>query len=175
MTYLIAYLLIGLAVVLRIMPHAPNFAPIAALALFGGVYLNRRFALIIPLAALVISDFFIGFYSYKIMLSVYLSFAMIGLGGIWLRRHKRVGPVVGATLAGSTLFFLVTNLAVWAFGSLYPPTLAGLLASYTMALPFFKNTLLGDLFYTGVLFGSYELARYAISKRAGSEVPATDI
>ena len=174
MIYVIAYLLIGMAVVLRVMPHAPNFAPIAALALFGGVYLNRRFALLIPLAALFVSDFFIGFYSYKIMLSVYLSFGLIGLGGMWLRKHKRIGPVVGATLAGSTLFFLVTNFAVWAFGSLYPPTLGGLLASYTMALPFFKNTLFGDLFYTGVLFGSYELARFLATRRVGSELPATD-
>lgn len=147
----------------------PNVAPIAALAMFGGVYLPRRLAFVLPLSAMVLSDILIGFYEFGVMVAVYLSFAGSGLIGWWLRTHKRVRTVVGGTLVGSTVFFLVTNAAVWAFGTLYPKTTAGLLASYAAGLPFFRNTVLGDLAFTGLLFGAFELARL-IARRAQSVV-----
>lgn len=151
------YLLILLGAVLRFLPHLPNFAPITALALFGGVYLrNRKLAIVIPLAAMLVSDYFIGFYHLPVMLFVYLSFAISGLLGLWLKKRKNLGNAVGVTLFASVQFYLLTNFAVWAFGSLYPPDAQGLLSSYINALPFFRNTLLGDLFYVGVLFGAYE-------------------
>ncbi len=115
---------------------------------------------------MLISDYFIGFYSWKIMISVYLSFALVGLIGIWLKKHKSAYTILGGALMGSALFFLVTNFAVWAFGSLYPRTWTGLLTCYAAAIPFFKNTLMGDVFYVGVLFGIYELARYWVGRKA---------
>ena len=160
-----AYFLILAAAILRLLPHAPNFAPITAIALFGGTYLrNKKLAIIIPLAAMLVSDIFIGFYDFKIWLSVYLSFAISGLLGLWLRKRKDTGNVMGATLAASIQFFTITNFAVWAFGTMYPHTAEGLLASYVNALPFFRNTLYGDFFYVGVMFGLYELVRVLTAK-----------
>ena len=160
------FILILLGVVLRFLPHPANFAPIAAIGLFSGCYLMKRYAFVLPLTAMLISDIFIGFYSWKIMLSVYLSFALVGLIGVWLKNHKSVYTIAGGTLLGSVTFFVITNLAVWAFGMLYPHSWDGLIACYTAAIPFFKNTVMGDMFYVGALFGSYEVVRFWVGKRA---------
>ena len=158
------------AVTLRLVPHPPNFAPIAAMALFGGAYLNRRYALVVPIAALLLSDLVIGFYSPLVMVSVYGSFVLTGLMGLWLKKRKSAGNVVLTAMGASILFFLVTNFAVWAAGS-YARDLSGLAQSYVMGLPFFRNTLLGDLFYTGVFFGGYELVKsLAVQKRPSAEI-----
>jgi len=158
------------AVTLRLVPHPPNFAPIAAMALFGGAYLNRRYALVVPIAALLLSDLVIGFYSPLVMVSVYGSFVLTGLMGLWLKKRKSAGNVVLTAMGASILFFLVTNFAVWAAGS-YARDLSGLAQSYLMGLPFFRNTLLGDLFYTGVFFGGYELVKsLAVQKRPSAEI-----
>lgn len=165
-----AYLLILIAVVSRLVAHPANFAPIATMALFGGVYLNKKYAIILPLAAMFISDIFIGFYTWQVMASVYLSFALVGLIGLWVRKHKKISTVLGATLAGSVLFYLVTNFAVWAFGTMYSPNLQGLMNSYIAAIPFFRNTLLGDFFYVGLLFGAYELSLALSARRVPEKV-----
>ncbi len=148
-------LFIAIAVVLRLIPHIPNVAPIAAMALFGGVYLNKKYALIVPLIAMFISDIFLGFHAAMPM--VYGSFFITGLIGLWLRNHKSIATVAGASLLSSTIFFLLTNFNFWYAIPLYPKTFSGMMEAYIMALPFFRNTILGDLFYTGVMFGSYEL------------------
>jgi hypothetical protein len=157
-------LFILVAVIARIVPHAPNFTPIAAMALFGGVYMARKQAFILPIAAMVLSDFVIGFDSIPMRLTVYGSFLMMVLIGFWLKSHKKFGNTLAASLFGSVLFFMATNFMVWAEGSLYAKGLTGLLESYTFAIPFFKNTLLGDLFYTGVFFGGYEFVRSLTTK-----------
>ncbi|MDO8686757.1 MAG: hypothetical protein Q7K11_00930 [Candidatus Berkelbacteria bacterium] len=166
-----AYFFIIAAVLIRVLSHfgylvnIPNFAPIAAMALFGGVYLGKKYALIIPLVAMIISDIFIGFYSPWVMISVYGSFFLIGLIGIWLKNHKTAPNVIGSAIFGSIIFFLITNFAVWAIPhSIYPQTLQGLMQSYIMGLPFFKGTLLGDLFYTSTLFILMETAIYITHK-----------
>ena len=151
-----AFILIILGIAARFLPHPANFAPIGAIAIFSGIYLPKRWALILPLAAMFFSDLFIGFYSLPIMLSVYVSFATMGLIGLAVRKHKKLSTILGGTILGSVIFYLITNGAVWAFGGLYPQTTAGLLQSYYMAIPFFRNSLFGDLFYTGVLAGAYE-------------------
>jgi len=158
-------LIIGLAVLARLVPHVPNFTPIAAMALFGGAYLNRRYAILVPLAALLLSDLFIGFYSPLVMVSVYGSFVLTGVVGLWLKKRRNPKNVIFAAIGASVLFFLVTNFAVW-LGGWYPKNLAGLLECYTMALPFFRNTILGNLFYTGVFFGGYELVLRLVRKPA---------
>jgi hypothetical protein len=162
-----SYFLILAAIILRFLPHLPNFAPITAIALFGGTYLkNRKLAVIMPLAAMFVSDYFIGFYSWPVMLSVYLSFAVSGLLGIWLSKRKSAGHVVGVTLLASIQFYVITNFAVWAFGTMYVHNAAGLLASYVNAIPFFRNTLLGDFFYVGTMFGAYEMMKvWTLKKR----------
>src|SRR3989344_5782363 len=96
-------LVIGLAVAARLLPHLPNFAPIAAMALFGGAYLNRKYAIVIPLVAMFLSDIFIGFYSPAVMTSVYGSFALVGLLGVWLKKRKNPGNVIAAAIGSSLL------------------------------------------------------------------------
>ena len=152
--------IVALAAVFRFLPTPPNFAPVAAMAMFGGAYFaDKRLAFLLPLAAMLISDLFLGFHG--LMWAVYACFiAMVGIG-ILVARKKTVGTVVAGALSGSILFFLVTNFAVWATGAgmFYPLTLEGLMMSYTAAIPFFHNTLAGDLIFTGVFFGGFELAQ----------------
>ena len=148
-------MVILLAVILRLVPHPPNFAPIGAMALFGGAYLDKRYALVIPLFALFISDIFLGFHS--TMIFVYGSFIITGIIGIQLKSRKTVRNIIFASILSSLTFYFVTNLGVWLVTNIYPKTTSGLLESYVMALPFFQNTMLGDLFYSGVFFGSYSM------------------
>lgn len=151
-------LLLGLiagAAVLRLVPHPPNFAPIGAMALFGGAsFVDRRVALLLPLAALFLSDLVLGLH--VLVPVVYGSFALNMLLGRWLRSRRQLVPVALATIAGSIQFFVVTNFACWLLW--YPHTSAGLVACYVAALPFFHNTLLGDATFSGVLFGATALA-----------------
>jgi hypothetical protein len=140
----------------RLIPHPPNLASISAIALFGGAYFSdKRLAFLVPLAALLLSDLMLGFYNY--MEVVYLSFALIVCIGLWLQKRRSAIHIAGAALASSVLFFLLTNFGVWAFESLYPKTIEGLIACYVAAIPFFQNTIQGDLFFTAVLFGGFAL------------------
>ena len=154
-----------LGVTLRLIPDRPmNFTPIAAMALFGGaMFTNKKLGIIIPLAALFISDLFFGFHS--TMWAVYGSFIAIGLIGIKLSGNASTKNIVLGSLAGSGLFFIVTNFAVWLTG-FYPMNVAGLMECYTMAIPFFRNTILGDLFFNGVLFGAFAVAKRYSSRLA---------
>lgn len=162
---IIAALLIMLGFAARLLPHPANFAPIGAVALFGGMYLTKRYAVILPLIAMLISDIFIGFYTWQIMASVYISFALTGLIGLWVRKNKKLSTIIGGTVLGSILFFLITNFAVWAFGAMYAHNFSGLMQSYIMAIPFFRDSLLGDLFYVGLLVGTYEAIGYFLQKK----------
>ena len=156
MRYGVAFLLIVVAAFSRLLPHPSNFTPVAAIALFGGVYLDKRLALVVPILAMVVSDYFIGFYGG--MYWVYGSFVLIGVIGLWLRNHKKPLPILGGTLASSILFFVVTNFGVWMTpGSIYTKTWSGLVECYMAAIPFFRNTLGGDVIFVAVLFGVYEL------------------
>lgn len=153
---LLAVIIIVFGVLSRLIPHVPNIVPIGALMLFGGAYLPKKL-LWLPLLALFISDYFIGFYGTD-MLYVYGSFALVGLIGLWLRLHKKPLFVISGVLTSSVLFFLITNFGVWAPpNNWYPHTFNGLIQSYTLALPFFRNSLIGDLGYTILLFGGYEI------------------
>ena len=140
----------------RFIEHAPNLVPIGALALWSGAYLNKKFGLFIPLLVMFLSDLFIGFYDWKVMLSVYFGFAIMVLLGWLVRKQKSTFNVIFASFGGAVFFYLITNFAVWASSSWYPQNLYGLLSSYTMALPFFRNSLMGNLFYGAIFFGAYE-------------------
>ena len=145
------------AAAMRLVPHPPNFAPIAAMALFSGAYLPQRpIAFLAPLAALFLSDLVLGFYPELIF--VYLSVAATVLIGWLVSKRKTVLRVGAAALASSILFYVVTNFGVWLLADFYPKTLAGLAACYVAAIPFFQNTLAGDLVFTALLFGGFALA-----------------
>ncbi len=160
------WLLLIVAVAARLLPHPANVAPIGALALFVGAIgisqtqrTNRWAILILPIVALFISDWMIGFYTWQVMLSVYIGFILsIGIG-LLVRQYSNNWLVIAyASLASSCLFFLLTNAAVWAFTPMYSKGMTGLIESYIMALPFFRNSVFGDLLYTGVFFCAYQLA-----------------
>lgn len=145
------------AAVSRLLPHPPNLTPIAALALFGGaIFADKRAAFLVPLLALFLTDIFLGFSGLTAV--VYGSFALIVCLGFWLHGRRSAGRIVAAALCGSMLFFILTNLGVWALTPLYPKTLSGLSECYVAALPFFQNTLAGDLLYSGLLFGGLAMA-----------------
>ena len=170
MTRLIALLsAIAAAAALRLVPHPPNFSPIDAMALFSGAYLARRGAIAFaaPLAALLLSDLVLGFYHG--MATVYFAVALIVLLGSFTLRRVSVLRVGGAALASSILFFVVTNFGMWLSSGIYPRTLAGLEACYVAAIPFFQNTVVGDLFYAALLFGGVKLAGRLVPRlRAGT-------
>lgn len=160
----IIILLTVLGFTARLLPHPANFAPISAIAIFGALYLPKRWAIVLPIVAMFVSDIFIGFYTWQIMVAVYGSFILSGVLGLAIRNKKNALRIFSISISASLLFFVITNFAVWVFGSMYMHNFAGLIQSYTMAIPFFKNTLLGDLFYTGVLVGSFELLTYSLRR-----------
>jgi hypothetical protein len=154
-------LMICVAAFVRLLPHPPNFAPIAAMGLFGGAYFNKKaFAFAIPLSAFLLTDAIIGFYPFAFI--VYISIALIVLLGIVMLKKVNVKNVVLASLSASIIFFAVTNFGVWALGTLYPKTAAGLLECYIAAIPFFHNSLLGDLLFSGLMFGVYEFVKHKV-------------
>lgn len=159
---MIAIFFIIIGVFARLLPHPANFTPIAAIALFGGKYLDKRLAFILPLVVMVISDSILGFHS--TVGYVYGSIFLTSLLGMAIKKTRGATPPVVAALTGSILFFLITNFGVWREGMMYPMTLHGLVESYINALPFFRNTIAGDLFYTVVFFGGYE-SIYSLYRR----------
>ena len=163
----ISAVLVCLGVACRLLPHAWNFAPIVGIALFAGVYLGRNYAIGVPILAIVIGDLFIGFYEWQLMLIVYGCYVAAGLLGVLIKKHKSLETVIAGSIVASIIFFLATNWAVWQFSPWYAKSVEGLIQCYALALPFFRNTLLGNLFYTSVLFGSYEVVMlWARQKKA---------
>lgn len=152
----------------RFIPHWPNFTPIAAMALFGGAYIGRKhLAFVIPFAAMFLSDLVLGLH--KDMWSVYLAFALTVMIGTSIRNNVKFLTVSGAAVASSVIFFLVTNFGAWLASPFYPQTYAGLMQCYIAGLAFinngsygisfFLNELAGALFYSGLFFGVYALAK----------------
>lgn len=166
-------LLIVLAAASRLLPHEPNFVPIAAIALFAGTFVqNKRMALVIGISALLFSDILLeifkgnGFHS--TMPFVYLSVALIGMLGFLLRGREQRQTIMVASLTGSILFFIITNFGVWVADNIYAKTYDGLVQCYVAAIPFFRGTVLGDLFYNLLLFGSYAILRWRVPALRGN-------
>ncbi len=140
----------------RLIPHPWNFTAIGAMALFAGSQMpNKALAFLAPLLSLLWTDAVLGFHG--TVFYVYAAVALITIIGFYAQ--GKFTRIALGSLAGSVLFFTITNLGVWMAGSLYPKTLEGLAQCFAMAVPFFQNQLLGDLFYAGVLFGSYDLLK----------------
>ena len=166
-------MMIVAAAATRLIPHPPNLTSVTALALFGGAYFaNRSLAFVVPLIALLVSDLILGFYQH--MEVPYLSFVLIVCIGLQLQKRRTAPRIAGAALLSALVFFIVTNLGVWAFDSLYPKTFPGLVACYVAALPFFRNMLLGDLMYTAILFGGFRLleSRFAALREPAGVIAA---
>ncbi|HET6244560.1 MAG: hypothetical protein H0V01_08660 [Bacteroidetes bacterium] len=162
--FLFVAVLILVAALSRLLPHPPNFTPVAAIALFGGAYLSRKFALLIPIVAMLIADLFLGFHD--TMWAVYLSLILITLIGLGLASRVKIVTVIGCSLVSSVLFFIVTNFAVWLGSPYYSQDISGLITCYISAIPFFNYTILGDLVYSGVLFTGFYLASLKFPKLA---------
>lgn len=170
----------------RLLPHPPNFTPIAAIALFGAAKLNNKYlAFIAPLAIMLLSDLMIGLTMgmeigfHSGMWVVYFTIIAITLLGFSLRSKISAGRVLGASLTSSVIFFLVTNFAAWYGNGLYPHTFAGILESYAAGLAFanngvmgnfFLNSVMGDLFYSTVLFGGFYLVQKQLPQPAKQRI-----
>jgi hypothetical protein len=159
------YLYILVAIVLRILPHPWNMTPVGAMFLFSGAtFKSRRLSLVVPLLALLVSDYLVvkllyhGVYSW-IMTSPWPGFLVVAMIGWWLGKSITWPRVLGASLVSSCAFFVVSNFTLWLTGELYPITLSGLTTCFVEAVPFFHNTVLGDLAYSALFFGSYEFVR----------------
>lgn len=156
--------IILLAAAMRLIPHWPNFTPVAAIALFGGALISRKaLAFLIPMAAMFISDLVIGFHGY--MIAVYISFAITVLMGSQMLKSVKPLKVISVSLLSSIIFFVITNFAVWYASPFFTQDLTGLMTCYAAGLPFFNdgsqgisffaNALIGDLFFNGLFFGFY--------------------
>jgi hypothetical protein len=162
----VALALIAMSVAGRLLWHPAHVAPVAAAALFAGFFLRSRLlALAVPLTAMLISDLAIGFYHPAVMASVYAALSFPILLRRVLRSDVTVLRLIGCSLASSMVLFVLSNAAVWQFGGLYDQSSAGLLACYTNALPFLRNTLAGDLVWTAVLFSAHGLIAYKLGDR----------
>jgi len=162
-------LMIFAAAFIRLIPHPPNFAPIAAMALFGGAYFNKKWAaFLIPISAMFLTDLILGFH--ETMWAVYLSFALIVVIGILMLKEIKFGNLFFASVISSVSFFIITNFGIWISTGYYAKTGAGLAACYTAAIPFFHQTLLSDLFYVAILFGAYHLVKMKFPVTADSKL-----
>ncbi len=152
----------------RLIPHPPNFTPVVAMALFSGAYFTRKIlAFLIPFFTMLLSDFLLnsfvyptyqeGYFTSIATFSVYGSFLLIVCIGLLLSRKLKLLPIALGTLGSSILFFIITNFGSWISYNMYPHSLSGLATCYAAAIPFFNNALLGDIFFSALMFGGFYL------------------
>ena len=165
--------LVGLDVAARLLPHAPDFTPVAATALFAVSVLRvRAWSVIVPIAAMMFGDAMLGFYDLRVMAVVYGALALPACATSLSSRLRRPRLTFPMLLSSSLIFFLVTNFAVWAFSPIYAANAAGLIKCYIAGLPFLRNMAEGDLFWGLVLFGGYWLSQNI--RTAKAENPTAD-
>jgi len=144
-----------IGMVSRFMFHVPNFSPVIALALFSGAYVNKRYAVIMPVLLMALTDLILGMYN-----SVFFTWIAIGLAaalGIRLRARKTFGAVLLNSILSAVLFFIISNFGVWLMSGMYVHNMSGLASCFVLAIPFFRNTLLSTLIYSAILFMAYEV------------------
>jgi len=171
--YLFCLLVIAGILLRLLLRNYPNVSPIAALAMLSGcLFTKRSIAMAVPLSVMIISDFKFGGYDLRVMTSVYVCLTLPSLFGPLLQKQLRFCKIVktlaviGASgLMCSFLFFVVTNFAVWWFGSMYPHDFSGLSQCYVQAIPFFRYTLMGDMFFAPLFLGSYAVSLQWMTKR----------
>jgi hypothetical protein len=166
---LLVVFLIGFDVAARLLPHAPGVWPFAASALFAGRMLRvPALAVIVPIAAVLLSNTMLAGDDWRITAVVYAAIALPALAGLLIRRWRGALPVIAAVVSCSLIFFVTTNFAVWAFSGMYSSDMQGLTRCYVLALPFLDRTVLGDLFWNAMLFGGAWLVQNAptLARRA---------
>lgn len=168
---MLALLLIALCVVLRVIPHPPNFAPVGAAGVLGGRTLRLPLAIVTVVASMAISN---------VVLAQIHGYEAFGWGSVFIfggfvvqvvvaRALRKVrGGAIGAAVLGAMAFFVLSNLGVWAVGTLYPPTTAGLWTCFVAAVPFFAGTLVGDVLWTVVLVSAHRTIGRQVMARGGS-------
>ena len=150
---LVAFL-VTLDVVARLLPHAPGFLPVAASGLFAARMLRLpALAIVVPVLAMILSDIGLPGEDWRIQAVGFAAIAIPAVAGIATRRWGGILPTAATVVVSSILFFALSNAAVWTFSGMYQATLSGLTECYVLALPFLEKTMMGDLFWTGVLFG----------------------
>ncbi|MBN3040072.1 MAG: hypothetical protein JW867_03000 [Candidatus Omnitrophica bacterium] len=161
----LAVLFIFFGVFSRLVPHLPNFSPLAAVALFSGVYLNRKHGYLLPLGIFILSDFIIGFHN--TVFFTWSSIVLIYFIGSYLSTRKSAVNFFIYTLGSALVFFIITNFGVWLMGW-YPRTMAGLGECFINALPFFRASLISNLLFVAVFFSIYEfsLARQRLIQKS---------
>ena len=184
--YIAIVLMAIVAIASRLLPHPPNMTAVMAVALFAGARItNTKLAMALPLLIMILSDIFLGFHSSQLV--VYVCILAVSVLGLSLRNSTSFTKPLAMSFIGSLFFFLITNFAVWLGGTMYPMTLEGLFLCYAAALPFyttdsfqfvnssqlvfgsfFANGVIGDLFFTGVLFGLFELSKKFSTKAVTS-------
>jgi hypothetical protein len=160
--YTLVFTIILLAALSRVLPHPSNFAPITALAIFSGYSFKKDFkAYLFPIFAMFLSDLILqittGFGIWPGMYIVYATFVLITIFAQIAVKKASFINLTWVSLASSLMFFVVTNFAMWTSSGFYEHTTAGFIKCYIMAIPFFGNSIMGDLFYTAVIFGVYSL------------------
>jgi hypothetical protein len=171
--YLVLLCLMLVAILTRVIPHPPNFSPVAATAIFGAAIIGRKWAApIVPLLIMFLSDVLLSIGAHYHLFDgwmagtyglnrgswiLYLTFGMISYMGLFLKDERSPLRILGVSLGASLAFFLVSNFKVWLSGSMYTHDLAGFMECYVMAVPFLQWTVLGDLFYSATLFGAWAL------------------
>ncbi len=150
--------LVLLAALTRLIDHPANFTPIMAIAIFSGTYIqDKKFAILIPITAMIISDLFLGFYTISIF--VYLSLILGVLIGKLIQNRVKFTNIILSLFAGSMIFFIITNFASWLLDPMYQPlSFESLQRCYYLAIPFYRNAIFGDIFYGLVLFSAYNLS-----------------
>lgn len=153
---LVTLLLVSVGVLFRLLPHPVNVAPLTAIALLAGIHFKSKFGVLLPLAITLVTDLFLGFYS--TMLWVYGSYILIYAIGTFGKKYS-FSSTLKLTIISSVIFFIVTNVGVWLSSGMYARSFAGLIECFTLALPFFRNSLLGDMFYVQILFWLIEYVK----------------
>jgi len=168
---MLALSLIIVGILLRLAPHAPNFTPIAAIALFSGAYLNKKYAFLVPLFLIIASDLVIGLHN--VIIFTWGSFILITILGFWIKKQRSLLRIVSASFVSSVLFYIVTNFGVW-FAGWYPHNLGGLINCYILGLPFLRDFTLSTLIYTSGFFAVYDLVARLVRDTKLSKVLLTN-
>ena len=169
----VAYALVVMAIMTRLLPHSPNVTSVTAVALFAGALLPGRWSIAVVVGSLIVTDLIIGVHSLSWL--VWVCFAAIALASRLSLRRIQPGRVIVASIGSSIFFYLVTNFGVWAEGRMYTLTWTGLMESYYMALPFFRNALIGDILYSGILFGVYGAVVFAVHRMQANSLSGEKI
>ena len=163
---MLAMILLVLGIMSRLIVHQPNFTPVMALALFGGMYLPRKTAVIVPVLMMVVSDVLIGMHA--TVLLTWGGVALIAGLGLWLRERKNVARLLGASMISAWLFFVISNFGAWLV--MYPRTLEGLRQCYFLAIPFFRMTLLSTVMYACLFVVVYEALAFLLRQTRFSKI-----